>query len=231
MSTSTSTVATLPSNPTCPVGVVAAGSFLEPYVESLRGFRDKEILETSAGGAFMSVFNAWYYGWAPSLARMTAENQMFANLLRLSLVPLFGILYASYYSYLAVAPLSHEAGAITAGTVAASLIGLVYVAPFAYLSVRILRVRKHLRFEENKLMRVAGFFVASVVLIGAAYVHSSFALMRLATASFTLSMLTLGSIAGIRALALIQPSIFNLVPVLSIERLKRSLNDSGYPFE
>jgi hypothetical protein len=222
-SVSTTSVANLPPNP-CPVAVAVAGTALEPYANSLRGFRNAQIMKTSSGQAFMTVFDGWYYGWAPAVARTAAANHMFAEVLRFGLVPLFGILYASYYSYLAVAPIDPEAGAIVAGTVAASLIGLVYVAPSAHLSMRVLRLRKiPLRFPKVHAMLFVAWVVGSGLLIGRAYLAGSFALMGLATASLTVSMVTFGSIVGVRAISSIKPSTVNPTLILNMKRLKHEL--------
>ena len=167
----------------------------------------------------MLAFNSWYYSWAPSVARVAAESQVFADVLRVGLVPLFGILYVARYSYLA-ASLSPEAGAILAGIVAASLIGVVYVAPITYALVRVLRLQKCLL----ALYRILALWTfGACLLIIAAYALNSFTLMGLATASLVLSMLTFGSIIGARALASMKPSIMNPALILSLKAFKRKL--------
>jgi hypothetical protein len=168
----------------------------------------------------MLAFNSWYYSWAPSVARVAAENQVFADALRVGLAPLFGILYVARYSYLAAASLSPEAGAIMAGIVAASLIGIVYVAPITYALVRVLRLQKCLL----ALCRILALWTLwACLLIIAAYALGSFALMGLATASLVLSMLTLGSVIGARAPAFIKLSIINPALILSLKPFKRKL--------
>lgn len=219
-STSTTTSVSLPPIvPSCPVAAVAAGSVLEPYANSLRVFRNNYIMKTSAGRAFMSVFNTWYYAWAPSLARAASENHELANALRVILVPLFGILYASYFAFVAAAPMSTEAGAIMAGIVAASLMGLVYVAPWAYLALRILRLHRHqVALEWRYAMPVAAWVVGSGLLSVAGYALDSFALIGLATASLTLSTLILASIVGVKAIASIKPWTTNPAFILNVKR-------------
>ena len=220
-STSTTSVVSFPaSTPSCAMALVAAGTALEPYANSLREFRNNYILKTSSGKAFMSAFNSWYYSWAPSVARVAAKNQVFAEILRVALVPLFGILYAARYSYLEAAWLSPEAGAIMAGIVAASLIGMVYVAPITYVLVRVLRLRKCLLGLRKVL--VLWTFGACLLII-AAYVLGSFALMGLATTSLVLSILTFGSIIGTRALASVKPFIITPASIVSTKPFKRKL--------
>lgn len=132
---------------------------------------------------------------------------------------MIGILYASYYSYALVSPLSAEAGAILAGVVAASLIGLVYVAPVAYLGARLLRRR----IQFSNLRRVhrffaAGWLAASVLIISSAYLSGYAWLMGLGTASLTLSMLSLSGILGARVLASVQMPIANQYAFTFISR-------------
>jgi hypothetical protein len=169
----------------------------------------------------MLAFNSWYYSWAPSVARVAAENQVIADVLRVGLVPLFGILYVASYSYLATASLSPEAGAIMAGIVAASLIGMVYVAPITYALVGVLRLRNYFLLALRRILAL--WTVGTCLSIIAAYVLGSFALMGLATASLVLSMLTFGSIIGAGALASMKPSIIIPPSILSIKAFKRKL--------
>ncbi len=116
-----------------------------------------------------------------------------------------GILYASYFSYELVSPFSAEAGALTAGVVAASLIGLVYVAPVAYVSLRLIRRRMpFFTLKKVHLFPTSGWVGASALIIGVAYVSGSAWLMGLATASLTLSMLSVASVLGAVALTSIQ---------------------------
>lgn len=207
-STSTSTVATVPANPNCPVAAIAAASFLEPYANSLREFRGNQILQTRAGWAFMLVFNGWYYAWAPLVAHVAQNNHIFSDVLQVIFVPLFAILFLSSFAYFAAAPLSPESGAIIAGSVAASLVGLVYVAPVAYVFLRGLRKRR-LALARVHVITLTLWVAGNCLLIGAAYVLDSLALMGLTTASLTLSMLAFGSVVGVRAIAFLQPSMMN----------------------
>jgi hypothetical protein len=145
---------------------------------------------------------------------------MFADVLRVGLVPLFGILYIARYSYMVAASLSPEAGAVMAGIVAASLIGVVYVAPITYALGRVLRLKKGL-LALRKILAL--WTLGACLLIIAAYMLGSFALMGLATASLVLSMLTFGSIIGARALVYVKPFIINPALIVSIKAFKREL--------
>ncbi len=197
--------------PGCPVAQATTGTALEPYANFLRVFRNNQIQNTTAGRVFMRTFNVWYYSWAPSVTYFAATNPWFLDVLRVGVYPLMGILYASYYSYATIAPISPEAGALAAGIVAASLIGLVYVAPLAYVSSRLVRRRiQSFRLEKVHLFPASGWVAASVFMIGAAYLSGSALFMGLATASLTLSMLSVGSILGVVGLGYVQLPLVNL---------------------
>jgi hypothetical protein len=193
---------------TCPVSYVTNGNRLQPYAQFLRNFRNDKIENTTAGRVFLTTFNAWYYSWAPAVTSSAATNPWVYRTVQVSVIPLLGILYASYYSYNLVAPLSPEAAAITAGVVAASLIGLAYVAPVAYLTSRILR--RHIRFNlsTRTLTPSLAWLIASLITLAAAYPASSTLALSAGIVNLILSTLSTGSLAGTRLLAQIQfPSV------------------------
>jgi len=175
---------------------------------------------------FMQTFNAWYYSWAPSLTYAATKNGLFLDVLRVGVYPLIGILYAAYFSYAVVSPISAEAGALAAGVVAASLIGLVYVAPVAYVSLRLVRRRtKFLIPAKAQLLPASGWVAASASMISAAYLSGAALLMGLGTASLTLSMLSVGSLLGARALSSVQFPVANLhAKAFAVRRMTRPLH-------
>jgi hypothetical protein len=198
---------------------------LEPYANFLRGFRNNEVQNTTAGSMFMQAFNGWYYSWAPSVTYTAATQPIVLSALRAGVYPLIGILYAAYFSYAAVSPLSAEAGSLTAGVVAASLIGLVYVAPVAYVSLRLIRRMKLLKVGKAHLLPTGGWAVASTVMVGAAYLSGSAWLMGLGTASLTLSMLSIGGFISALALNSIQLPTANFhAMVYAFRRMSRPLH-------
>ncbi len=191
----------------CPVALVTTGNSLEPYANFLRGFRNNQIQNTTAGRQFMLTFNNWYYSWAPTLSYTAANNPWVFRAVQAGVYPLLGILYASYYSYNILAPLNAEVGAVTAGIVAASLIGVVYVAPLAYVATRL--TKRRLRISKLTVGPSAAWFTGSALLIAAAYATSSGELLALSTSSMVLSMLSLGSLIGARAFAYVQMPVAN----------------------
>ncbi|MGD0688931.1 MAG: hypothetical protein ABSA50_04085 [Candidatus Bathyarchaeia archaeon] len=210
----------------CPVAFATSGTPLEPYANFLRGFRNNQIQNTTAGRMFMQTFNGWYYSWAPSVTYAAAKNSLFLDVLRVGVYPLIGILYAAYFSYAVVSPISAEAGVLAAGVVAASLIGLVYIAPVAYVSLRLVRRRtKFLTLAKAHLLPAYGWVAASALMIGFAYVSGSALLMGLGTASLTLSMLSVGSFLGALALTSAQFPVVNLhAKAFAVRRMARPLH-------
>jgi hypothetical protein len=159
---------------------------------------------------FMQTFNGWYYSWAPSVTYAASGNPWFLDALRVGVYPLIGILYASYFSYAAVSPFSAEAGALAAGIVAASLIGLVYVAPVAYVTSRLARQRLRFSLSKLNLSPAALWVTASAIMTCAAYTSGGAWLMGVATANLTLSMLSVAAVLGARAYASIQLPFTNM---------------------
>jgi len=208
--------------PYCPISYVTGGTQLEPYANFLRSFRNNVIQNTTAGREFMLTFNSWYYSWAPSLSYSAANNPWIFKAVQFGVYPLVGILYGSYYSYAAIAPVSTEAGAIFAGIVAASLIGVIYLAPVAYLATRL--TRRHGKWLISKQIAYSSiaWFAAGVVLCVTAYATNSGQLLAVSTSSVVLSMLSLGSQVGTRALAYVQlPSANMANSMLAFRRLSR----------
>ena len=206
--------------PACPVALVTTGYDLEPYANFLRNFRNNAIENTTAGREFLLTFNSWYYSWAPSLSYSAASNPLIFRTVQLGVYPLIGILYAAYYSYTLVAPFSTEAGAIAAGIVAASLIGAVYVAPVGYVAMRLIRRRLHISSQIAAPSVL--WFVASVLLCIVGYASGSGQLLAFATSSMALSMLSLGGLAGTKALAYVQVPVGGVAnPVLAFRRIAK----------
>jgi hypothetical protein len=207
---STTSLPALPAN--CPVSYAVSGSELAPFAEKLRMFRDQSIMKTRSGEAFMILFNAWYYSFSPHLAQYVSTRPMQRTLLRYGLYPLIVILYASYYAYLFVSPLNADAGAVMAGIVAASLLGLVYLAPIVYLTKR--AIRRYAKFASLKMMHVTLWFGVSVLMTGIAILTNA-QVLGVATANLVLSTLTVGVLLGSTTLAYLQSICENVsLPLL-----------------
>jgi len=188
----------------CPVSYVTNGNWLQPYARFLRSFRDNQIENTTAGRTFLTTFNAWYYSWAPALTYSAATSPWVYRAVQVGVVPMLGILTAAYYSYTLVAPLSPEAAAMTAGVVAASLIGLAYVAPVAYIATRLLKRRIRLNLSTRSLAPTGVWITASIFVLVMAYASNSTTALAFGTVNLVLSALSAGSLAGTKALTQIR---------------------------
>jgi hypothetical protein len=198
MTSMTSTSPMLPAN--CPVSYAVSGSELAPLAEELRIFRDQSITKTRSGSAFMILFNSWYYSFAPTFASYLRSHPTQRDLLRYALYPLIGILYVSHYAYLVLSPFSVDGGAMMTGIVAASLLGLVYFTPIAYVMTR--AIRRYRKFPALSITRMALWCSFSLPIFAVAYMNSQF--LGIAIANLLLCVLTLCTVLGIRALSYLQ---------------------------
>jgi phosphoglycerol transferase MdoB-like AlkP superfamily enzyme len=156
-------------------------------------------MKTRTGVAFMMLFNSWYYSFSPSLASYLGTHETQRELFGYTLVPLIGLLYASYYTYVLISPLNNEVAALTAGLVAAAMIGFVYLAPALYMARRILRRKTSLSARLNPRLLFA-LPVASSVATIFSYSAGAGLVLGFAEASLLLSILTLGVLAGVQVL-------------------------------
>jgi peptide/nickel transport system substrate-binding protein len=113
----------------CLIATAAFGSELTPQVQFLRNFREHYILSTASGSAFMNTFNAAYYSFSPQVADYERDQPWLQSIVKTGLYPLFGILTLSERAHFVVG--GGEAGAISSGVIAGSLIGAVYLWPAA----------------------------------------------------------------------------------------------------
>jgi hypothetical protein len=116
----------------CLIATATYGSEVSPQVQFLRDFRDNTVLSTFAGRNFMTIFNAFYYSFSPSVASIISDNPLFRNTMKLVLYPLIGILHVSSVAF-SIFDTLPELGVVIAGLLTSSLIGLVYVLPFMFL--------------------------------------------------------------------------------------------------
>lgn len=175
----TSSAQTQPTQSQCLIATAAFGSELTPQVKYLRHFRDRYILSTASGSAFMNTFNSVYYSFSPQVAEYERGQPWLQGMVKMALYPLFGILVTAEKGY---AVLGGEAGSILAGAIASALIGAVYLWPVGFVACR--RVRSRLL----------------VIVVGAAAGVMAVTLVALpAILPFTTAMFTL-AVAGASAI-------------------------------
>jgi hypothetical protein len=73
----------------CFIATAAFGSPLEKHVQILRDFRDRILLNSAAGKAFVN----FYYEASPPIARTIAQNEGLRLMTRASLMPVVGVAY------------------------------------------------------------------------------------------------------------------------------------------
>ena len=67
----------------CVVVVATSGSFLDPYLPSVRRFRDQTLMRSRFG----QMLVAWYYELSPPMARYITRNETLRSVTRLLLTP------------------------------------------------------------------------------------------------------------------------------------------------
>lgn len=181
-------------NSGCLIATAAFGSELTPQVQFLRGFRDNHILATSSGANFMTAFNPWYYSFSPAVADYERQQPWLQQTVKVAIYPLLGILHISEKAYSFI---PGEYGSITAGLVASSMIGAVYVSPLA-ASIRQIRKSK---INFKIVITIIAAISASVIV--SLFVNNAVALM-ITTSLLVLSTLSITAIFTAR-------TIFSLV--------------------
>jgi peptide/nickel transport system substrate-binding protein len=120
-----------PSTSKCVIATAAYGSELAGPVQFLRDFRDDQVARTYLGRSFLYAFNTWYYSWAPSVARAEYGNSHLRAGVRVAILPLLGGLRVSDSAFNLIYPANPELAVLMTGLLASSLLGLVYLTPFA----------------------------------------------------------------------------------------------------
>jgi len=115
-----------------------------------------------------------------------------------------------------LSPLGGDLAAVAAGVVAASLIGMVYFAPFSYPFSRILRRFKWLA----KPSRVGLWVASSAAMLYAAYVTGLMLLTAFAETNLLLCSLTLGCLLGTYVLRRLEAILFPLLFVPGIHAIR-----------
>ena len=170
-------------------------------MQFLRSFRDRLVLSTKAGSAFMYVFNAWYYSFSPSVAKFIASHDSVRGPIKAMLYPLVGILSLSTLVYLTFgwAP---EFSVVMAGLVASSLIGLVYLTPVVLVSIRPILKRRS-GVSASVLARGSSILLMfALALLAVGELTSSFLMLTLASSAIVL--ICLMTVPTVVALALLR---------------------------
>ena len=189
----TGTAVQQPQQPSqCLIATAAFGSELTPQVQFLRGFRDNYIMQSVSGSAFMNAFNTVYYSFSPQVADYQRDQPWLQDTVKTAIYPLFGILLASEKAFTASG--GDEAGTVLAGVVASSLIGAVYLAPFA--SAAMIASKK--RISSRMLYAAILFTIAALAVSAVALQANSATILEIATSAFVISAAGAAAIAVAR---------------------------------
>jgi len=175
----------------------------------------------------MTMFNGWYYSWAPAAAGTVAGNSALAAALRVLLIPLFGALYSSSLVYGVFAAVSGEAAVVASGLTVGFLAGLVYLGPLMYAGARLLRV--HRRLLAGGKLKTAGlgfWMVGGGAVTYAALQAGSSIVLGLGAGSMVLSASALGALLTCRLIG--AASLGGLRPAWLVLAWKRG--KQGFPF-
>jgi len=126
--------------PRCLIATAAFGSELSAEVQFLREFRDMKVMSTQGGRLFISVFNRAYYSVSPTIAESVAQSSSVAFVVRASIYPLIVALRVAEYVFECLKS-ELEIAVISAGLLASSLVGLVYLLPVLLLLERTFKTR------------------------------------------------------------------------------------------
>lgn len=81
----------------CLIATATFGTELAPQVQLLREIRDKTVLSTESGAAFMAGFNQIYYLFSPAIADMERENIILKEMIKITLYPMLMTLHLMEY--------------------------------------------------------------------------------------------------------------------------------------
>jgi hypothetical protein len=144
------------SGPKCVIATAAYGSELAGPVQFLREFRDQRVERTYLGSEFMAAFNAWYYSWAPAIAKLESNNGALRAAVRVLILPLLGALFVGAKLFDLLATFNPELAVVTAGVSSSALIGLLYLTPIFLVPFLKSRTRKSLTRRKLLLVGIIG---------------------------------------------------------------------------
>ena len=158
--------------PKCVIATAAYGSELASPVQFLRSFRDMEVNETYLGRSFLTAFNAWYYSWAPSVAKEEYVDGYLRSSVQVVILPLLGSLMIASTIFQLIHPVNPELAVLATGLVVSALLGLIYLTPLIFTIVKLKKVRLTMR----SLFSVAlfGFILTMLGTLG----HGSYGIIE-----------------------------------------------------
>jgi len=125
----------------CLIATATYGSEISPQVQSLRELRDNSLLQTNSGQTFMTGFNKFYYSFSPTIADWERQNQLFKEIIKITITPLITSL-----SILNYVDMDSESSVLSYGIGIILLnIGMYFVIP----TIAILAINKRISNKTN----------------------------------------------------------------------------------
>ncbi|MEM1558137.1 MAG: CFI-box-CTERM domain-containing protein [Thermoproteota archaeon] len=177
----------------CMIVTATYGSELAPEVQLVRQFRDDVVCFTFAGKSFISVFNAWYYSFSPSVSEFMEEHPSTKPVMKIVLYPLILVIRASSILYFVFA-FNPEVSILVIFLTISMLIGIVYFSPIALLALYLVKkIRKAI--PSGGLFKLTFiFWLLSIALTATGGLTGSPALMMVATSLFVISTITFSAV-------------------------------------
>ena len=163
----------------------------------------------------MNAFNAWYYSFSPYVADAERENVVLKQTIKYAIYPLLGILTFAEKAY---SIFNGEAGAVTAGFVASSMIGFVYFWPIAY------GVGKLRRKLSSRILIYSGSASVIAVVVGIFIQHPI--VLMITTSAFVVTILSIFAIISMRLLNRLVSLILREIPSKEIKSAKKTKTPS-----
>ena len=181
--------------PKCVIATAAYGSELAAPVQFLRGFRDMEVNGTYLGRSFLTAFNAWYYSWAPSVAKEEYVDGYLRSSVQVAILPLLGSLMIASAIFQLIHPVNPELAVLATGLVASALLGLTYLTPLIFAMVQL----KKVRLTRRSLLSVAllGFILTMLGTLG----HGSYGIMEILPALLVIEITILSPLTIVTILS------------------------------
>ena len=178
--------------PKCVIATAAYGSELAGPVQFLRGFRDRKVNETYLGRNFLTAFNAWYYSWAPSVAKEEYVDGYLRSSVQIAILPLLGSLMIASAIFQLIHPVNPELAVLATGFVASALLGLIYLTPLIFAIVKL----KKVRLTRRSLLSVAlfGFILTVLGTLG----HGSYGIMEILLALLVIEITILSPLTIVK---------------------------------
>jgi len=151
----------------CLIASAAYDSDLAPHVQFLREFRDQKVMDSFAGSQFMSVFNAFYYSFSPTVAQAISTSENARAVTRGLLAPLLGSLYVGRVA-LDLFPIRSDFDIVVAGLISSALIGVLYASPLVALNAAGAKDKKKKGGWSLKPLSLV--WIGSLLTVGVSYV-------------------------------------------------------------